>query len=128
MKKTDKLTAPTTPFNLELDALLHPARAFAHPRDVVDDPDLTVNEKRAILASWMSDVCTIEAAPDLYHAPSSGRSVTADDILDALRALDRQAGDAALPWARRQVRRASIEAFRASQMGRDDGIGQGLPH
>jgi hypothetical protein len=30
----------------ELDSLLHPAQAFAHPNDVVNDPDLTLNEKR----------------------------------------------------------------------------------
>ena len=35
----------------DLDALLHPAKAFAHPMNVVRDPDLTLNEKRAILAS-----------------------------------------------------------------------------
>ena len=39
----------------DLDALLHPAQAFAHPIDVVRDNDLTLNEKRAILASWASD-------------------------------------------------------------------------
>ena len=32
----------------DLDTLLHPARAFAHPMDVVRDPDLTLNEKRAM--------------------------------------------------------------------------------
>lgn len=34
-----------------LDALLHPAKAFAHPIDVVRDSEMTLNEKRAILAS-----------------------------------------------------------------------------
>ena len=43
--------------------------AFAHPRDVVHDPDLTVNEKRAILASRASDACAVEAAPTLRCAP-----------------------------------------------------------
>ncbi|HET7383471.1 MAG TPA: hypothetical protein VFJ59_12925, partial [Pseudolabrys sp.] len=52
----------------DLDALLHPARAFAHPMDVVRDPDLTLNEKRAILASWASDACAVEAAPELRIA------------------------------------------------------------
>ena len=28
----------------EIQALLHPSAAFAHPRDVVDDPDLTIHE------------------------------------------------------------------------------------
>jgi hypothetical protein len=56
----------------DLDALLHPARAFAHPMDVVRDPDLALNEKRAILASWTSDACALEAAPDL-RVTTSGR-------------------------------------------------------
>ena len=51
--------------NFELDELLHPAQAFNHPSEVVNDPDLTLNEKRAILASWASDACAIEAAPAL---------------------------------------------------------------
>jgi hypothetical protein len=33
----------------DLDNLLHPAQAFEHPSHVVKDPDLTLNEKRAIL-------------------------------------------------------------------------------
>jgi hypothetical protein len=49
----------------DLDTLLHPASAFAHPMDIVRDADLTLNEKRAILASWASDACAVEAAPEL---------------------------------------------------------------
>jgi hypothetical protein len=49
--------------------LLHPAQAFEHPSYVVNDPDLTLNEKRAILASWASDACAPEAAPHLRCAP-----------------------------------------------------------
>jgi hypothetical protein len=73
-----------------LDALLHPARAFAHPMDVVRDPDLTLNEKRAVLASWASDARALESAPDL-RVTVSGRVVRWDDIMDALRTLDREA-------------------------------------
>jgi hypothetical protein len=71
--------------------LLHPAQAFEHPSHVVDDPDLTLNEKRAILASWASDACAPEAAPHLRCAPSGKRPVLFDDVMDALRALDKQA-------------------------------------
>ena len=49
----------------DLNQLLHPAQAFGHATEVVNDPDLTLNEKRAILASWASDACAVEAAPDL---------------------------------------------------------------
>jgi len=30
--------------SLDLDDLLHPAQAFSHPADVVNDPDFTLNE------------------------------------------------------------------------------------
>jgi hypothetical protein len=80
----------------ELDALLHPASAFAHPMAVVNDPDLTLNEKRAILASWASDACAVETAPELRHPPG-GRAIQFDDIMDALRLLDSQGGATGKP-------------------------------
>ncbi len=73
-----------------LNQLLHPAQAFGHPSDVLGDPDLTLNEKRAILASWASDACAVEAAPDL-RSNARGAPVLFDDIMEALRTLDRQA-------------------------------------
>jgi len=73
----------------DLDELLHPAQAFGHPSEVVNDPDLTLNEKRAILASWASDACAVEAAPELRSAPH-GSTVRFDDIMEALRTLDKQ--------------------------------------
>jgi hypothetical protein len=90
-KKPDTLTFESrTESKFDLDALLHPARAFAHPMDVVRDTDLTLNEKRAILASWASDACAVEAAPEL-RITSEGGFVRWDDIMDALRTLDREA-------------------------------------
>ena len=80
----------------DLDALLHPANAFAHPMDVVRDEDLTLNEKRAILASWASDACATEAAPDL-RVTSSRSVVRWDDIMDALRTLDKETENYAKP-------------------------------
>jgi hypothetical protein len=76
--------------NLNLDELLHPASAFGHPSEVVDDPDLTLNEKRAILASWASDACALEATPELRAGPQRA-PVRFEAIMDALRALDKQA-------------------------------------
>jgi hypothetical protein len=89
MKNLDDLPLPSHGF--ELDDLLHPAQAFEHPRHVLADPDLTVNEKRAILASWASDACAVEAAPALRCAPGGRQPVSVDEILEALRDLDRQA-------------------------------------
>ena len=69
---------------LDMAALLHPADAFAHPMDVVDDCDLTSYEKRAILSSWAADAC------DVSEMTWSGQATVAslDDILDALRLLE----------------------------------------
>ena len=78
---------------LDLDELLHPAQAFDHPSQVVSDPDLTLNEKRAILASWASDACAVEAAHE-FRANTRGALVKFDDIMDALRSLDAQNADA----------------------------------
>jgi hypothetical protein len=75
--------------SFDLNDLLHPAQAFSHPVDVVSDPDLTLNEKRAILASWASDACAVESVPALRRAPTKGgRPIAFDDVIDALRALD----------------------------------------
>jgi hypothetical protein len=97
MKKIDQGSLRGTRPEYDLDSLLHPAQAFVHPSHVVSDPDLTLNEKRAILASWASDACAIEAAPALRKAPGTGHPVLFDDIMDALRALDRQVIDSYHP-------------------------------
>jgi hypothetical protein len=106
----------------DLDCLLHPAQAFRHPSQVVNDADLTLNEKRAILASWASDACAIEAAPALRKSPA-GEPVSFDDVMDALRALDLQAPQSqeAGRW-RRVVQRSRL-------FGRDRGgrTGQDSP-
>lgn len=80
------------PDGFDIGRLLHPANAFAHPRDVVDDRDLTLTEKRAILASWASDACAVEAAPALRQ-PAGAPPVRFDDVMDALKELDRRYGE-----------------------------------
>jgi len=111
----------------EFDDLMHPAHAFQHPRDVVNDRDLTINEKRAILASWASDACAIEAAPALRRPPGTGPVVAVDEILGALRVLDRlaQTEMPEVAWARRQIRREVISEFRLRRM-REPGSGSDL--
>jgi hypothetical protein len=41
-------------------------------------------------ASWASDACAMEAAPELRSSPS-GTRVRFDEIMEALRTLDKQA-------------------------------------
>jgi hypothetical protein len=76
-------------YPIDLDALLHPARAYEHPRDVVADDDLTLYEKRAILSSWASDACAVQDFPELREV-SDAEPVKFEDIMDALRDLDCQ--------------------------------------
>lgn len=97
------------PCELNLDDVLRPADAFTHPNEVVSDPDLSINEKRAILASWASDACAVEAVPELRRAPA-GRTVTFDEIMDALKDLDELArqGFKRTPSYRRWVRHRDL--------------------
>jgi hypothetical protein len=130
MKTPEIPPSSSKPFDLDLDALLHPAQAFEHPHDVVNDPDLTINEKRAVLASWASDACAVEASPALRRAPGGRREVSVDDILEALRSLDKEANEptSAAAWVRRQARRHSIEAFCLRRRRADEGSGPGVSH
>jgi hypothetical protein len=79
--------------DFDLDGLLHPAQAFEHLFNVVNDPDLTLDEKRAILASWASDACAIEAAPAFRRVPGGKRPVSFDEVIEVLRTLDKEARD-----------------------------------
>jgi hypothetical protein len=90
----------------DIDALLHPSRAFRHPLDVVRYTDMTVAEKRSVLASWASDACAIESNPAL-RATRNGNVVNYDDIIDALQSLDagQSADTATYAFKRRQRRR-----------------------
>ena len=110
----------------DLDSFLHPARAFARPMDVVRDPDLTLNEKRAILASWASDACAIEAAPEL-RVTASGNLVPWDDIMDALRALDKEDICKPLPHYKRVLAQKGIGLLGATMPRRRNCNDQGAP-
>ena len=80
---------PWAKIDPDLEKLFHPASAFDHPQDVVRDPDLTTEEKRAILSSWASDACAVESQPAMRLPPGAAQPVGFDDIVDALRSLDR---------------------------------------
>jgi hypothetical protein len=63
------------------------AAIYIHPDDVASDPELTLPEKRAILASWISDARAVENAPSMRRL-DSGAVVEVDAILRALVSLD----------------------------------------
>jgi hypothetical protein len=89
--------------------------------DVVRDADLTLNEKRAILASWASDACAVETAPDL-RVNASDRVVRWDDIMDALRVLDAEADKYGkpLPHYKRVLARKGLAPAGLRSRKRDD--------
>jgi hypothetical protein len=103
MEKITSASRQTARFDFDLDDLLHPAQAFEHPQHVVEDPDLTPNEKRVILASWASDACAIEAAPALRQAPGTRHPVRFDEVMNALRTLDQLAGNHLSPPRYRRI-------------------------
>lgn len=72
----------------DLDRLLNPARFYKQPADVVEDPCLTPEEKRAILSSWASDACAVESMPTLRQIPGSPAPVSFDAVMEALQRLD----------------------------------------
>ena len=71
-----------------LSTLFRPSAAYEHPSEVLRDDDLTLYEKRSILASWASDACTVESTPSLRAPAMLSRPVSIDEILQALRELD----------------------------------------
>lgn len=115
--------ASCTDDGFDLDSFLHPAQAFEHPSNVVHDPDLTLNEKRAILASWASDACAIEAAPALRCAPGGKKPVRFDDVMDALRTLDREVHSDAAARYRRVLRRGRLLSKRSDSSDGNHGHG-----
>ncbi len=69
--------------------LLHPTKHFDHPRDVLAAGDIGNDEKRAILASWASDMFAIESSPALRLCPGAEKAIPYDEIIEALKMLDR---------------------------------------
>jgi hypothetical protein len=68
------------------------AAIYTHPSDVTTDHKLTTAEKKAVLASWISDARAVESAPSLRRL-DSGAVVEVDAIQRALVLLDEQSPD-----------------------------------
>ena len=60
---------------------------LAHPKDVLDDAAHSVEQKRLILASWLSDRHAVPDAPR-WRELENGAFVDAQEIEQALRILD----------------------------------------
>lgn len=86
---------------------------FGHPEDIVSDPAMTSQEKRALLASWASDANAVPHVPSLRQLPD-GSTVKLEDILRALKSLD-EAGGPPPSDGRRDTRRQRIIQGRRGQ-------------
>jgi hypothetical protein len=73
----------------DLDRILKPATRYAAPEDVLEDPGLSLPEKKAILASWASDACAVDSQPALRQPPSAPAPISFDAIMRALQEVDR---------------------------------------
>jgi hypothetical protein len=71
-----------------LERCLRPAVGFAHPRDVLKDPLLSVEEKRAVLASWASDASAVQDQPTMRWLLGAIEPVSLDEVREALQRLD----------------------------------------
>ncbi len=82
-RHADKLSTP--------EPFLAAASIFTHPDDVVADPGMTLNDKRALLASWASDAHAVMDRPAMRRL-TSGAVVSVADIFRALRSLNYEEG------------------------------------
>lgn len=62
---------------------------FRNPKDVLAHPAILPEVKRMVLASWASDRFAVESQPGLRKPPELPHPVRVDDVLAALRELDR---------------------------------------
>src|ERR1700739_2394231 len=70
------------------DSFFHPVSDYDPPGSVLNDPELSTDEKRVILSSWASDMYVVESHPALREIPGIPHRLRLDDILAALKTLD----------------------------------------
>src|ERR1700709_232331 len=73
------------------DELKPSAPFLARPEDILGDPTLSKEEKRAVLASWLSDARALPDAPR-WRQLDNGALVDVDGLYTALRGVDDFAG------------------------------------
>ncbi|MFT4002419.1 MAG: hypothetical protein QM684_19430 [Rhizobium sp.] len=62
------------------------------PGDVLKARALSVDDKRAILAAWASDLYAVESQPALRLLPGTPEPVSIDEVQSGLKELDRRYG------------------------------------
>jgi hypothetical protein len=101
------------------DLLSRKSLVFAHPGDVLSDQELSLTDKRSLLASWVSDAFAVKNSPSLRQL-TSGSVVCVDEIMDALKSLDEPRREAAFTIAQSFGRRGGKPVSRRRNRGPGD--------
>lgn len=86
------------------------SRHFAFPHEVVEDPSLSIAEKRAILSEWASDASAVESFPTLRLLRGTSFPVTFSAVMDARDQLDRKIAEP-LPSEDEPLQRLVVAEF-----------------
>ena len=98
-------------------------RNFSLPLEVVEDPSLSVADKRAILAEWASDLSAVESWPTLRLLPGTNFPVTFSSIAAARQRLDELVARGSLEEPQDEnLGRVIVAEFARSR--RNDGVPQ----
>ncbi|HUO93521.1 MAG TPA: hypothetical protein VMU22_11390 [Rhizomicrobium sp.] len=89
-------------------------RRFSFPHELIDDPSLSVSQKREILAEWASDACAIESFPILRLLPGTTFPVTLSAILDALAQLDGESPAESRPKEKAERKKSAAKRHKAA--------------
>lgn len=87
-----------------LERWLRPAVGFEHPDDVLKDPDLDIEQKRAVLSSWASDASAVKDQPALRWLLGAPAPVPLAEVRAALARLDRPPPGRSPARTRKEVR------------------------
>jgi hypothetical protein len=83
------------PFELDDDKVTNADLAgYYSPKNIVDDVEITVSRKRALLAHWASDIHVVPGMPALRHGWKVTTSI--DAIMAAMAQLDEMVDPAAV--------------------------------
>ena len=74
------------------DAIADPSRQFERPMDVLNDPRLDTEEKRAILQSWKKDAELLSTATNENMAGGEPTTPVLQEVTIALEKLEQTQG------------------------------------
>src|ERR1700759_1744197 len=98
------------------DLLSGKSVVFAHPDEVLSDRELSIEDKRSLLASWVSDAFAVENSPPLRQL-ARGPAGPGADMMGGLKTPGRSPHEAAFTVARSFARRGGKPVARRRSRG-----------